>query len=165
MGTQHFTRRVNAPRALVYRALLDARAVATWMVPAGMTSHVHELDPREGGAFRISLTYDMPTGTGKTTAQTDTFHGRFQKLVPDEQVVETVEFETADPAMRGEMTITFSLADAADGGTEVSAVHDRLPPGLSPADNELGWQMSLGKLAALVEADVQERAARDIRLR
>jgi len=144
-------RRVNAPRATVYRALLDARAVATWMVPTGMTSQVHEFDPREGGSFRMSLTYDARTGTGKTTAQTDTFHGRFVKLVTNEQVVEAVEFETADPALRGEMTITIALADA-DGGTDVFAVHDGLPRGLSPADNEAGWRMSLAKLAALVEA-------------
>src|SRR3982750_424357 len=142
---------VNAPRASIYRAFLDAQAVTTWMVPDGMSSHVHAFDAREGGAFRISLTYDAPTGTGKTTAQTDTFHGRFVKLVPDEQVVETVEFETADPAMQGEMTITITLADA-NGGPDPPAVHDNLPPGLSPADNETGWRMSLGKLAALVEA-------------
>jgi uncharacterized protein YndB with AHSA1/START domain len=65
-------RRVHTPRAIVYRALLDASAVATWMVPTGMTSHVHVFDAREGGAFRISLTYDEPTGSGKTTAHTDT---------------------------------------------------------------------------------------------
>src|SRR6266508_1838630 len=122
---------VNAPRAQVYRALLDARAVATWMVPNGMTSHVHAFDGREGGSFRISLTYDEPTGAGKTTAHTDTFHGRFVRLVPNEQVVEVVEFETPDPALRGEMTITIALADA-DGGTEVRAVHDGLPPGVPP---------------------------------
>ena len=103
------------------------------------------------GAIRISLTYDAPTGTGKTSAQTDTYHGRFVRLVPDEEVVEVVEFETDDPAMRGEMTITFTLSDA-DGGSDLLAVHDDLPPGLSPADNELGWSMSLAKLAALVEA-------------
>ena len=136
---------------MVYRALLDAGAVATWMVPTGMTSHVHAFDAREGGAFRISLTYDAPTGTGKTSAETDTFHGRFVKLVPNEQVVEVVEFETKDPALRGEMTITIDLADA-DGGTDVVAVHDRLPRGLSTADNEAGWRSSLAKLAALVEA-------------
>ncbi len=141
---------VNAPRAKVYQALLDARAVATWMVPTGMTSHVHAFDGREGGLFRISLTYDAPTGIGKTTAQTDTFHGRFVKLVPDAQVVEVVEFETADPALRGEMTITIALSEA-DGGTDVLAVHDGLPPGLSAADNEAGWKSSLAKLAALVE--------------
>jgi uncharacterized protein YndB with AHSA1/START domain len=146
------SQRVNAPRSIVYRALLDARAVATWMVPAGMTSHVHAFDAREGGTFRISLTYDAPTGTGKTTAQTDTYHGRFVKLVPNEQVVEVVEFETTDPAIRGEMTITITLADADGGGTDVLAVHDGLPPGLTAGDNEAGWRESLAKLAALVEA-------------
>ncbi len=151
MSATRISRRLNAPRAAVYRALLDARAVATWMVPTGMTSRVHAFDAREGGAFRISLTYDAPTGTGKTTAHTDTFHGRFVRLVPNEQVVEVVEFETADPALQGDMTISYALADA-DGGTELKAVHDRLPPGLSPADNEAGWRSSLAKLAALVEA-------------
>ena len=116
-----------------------------------MTSHVHSFDAREGGSFRISLTYDEPAVTGKTTAHTDTFHGRFVKLVPNRQVVEVVEFETADPALRGEMTITYTLADA-DGGTDILAVHDGLPPGVPAADNEAGWRSSLAKLAALVEA-------------
>jgi uncharacterized protein YndB with AHSA1/START domain len=117
-----------------------------------MTAHVHAFDGREGGAFRISLTYEAPTGMGKTSAQTDTYHGRFVKLVPDEQVVEVDEFETEDPAMRGEMTITITLADV-DGGTELVAVHDGLPAGVSPADNETGWRLALDKLAALVERE------------
>src|ERR1019366_661443 len=104
------------------------------MVPTGMTSHVHAFDAREGGSFRISLTYDAPTGTGKTTAHTDTFHGRFLKLVSTGQIVEVVEFETKDPAMQGEMTITYTLADA-DGGTDVLYVHDGVPRGVSTADN------------------------------
>src|SRR5882724_8265826 len=135
MSSTRITRRVNAPRASVYRALLDARAVATWMVPTGMTSRVHAFDPREGGSFRISLTYDAPTAAGKTSAHTDTYHGRFVKPVPGEQVIEVMEFETTDPALQGEMTITFTLSDAS-GGTNVSAVHDGLPPGVPPADNE-----------------------------
>lgn len=142
---------MNAPRAAVYRALTDARAVAAWMVPEGMTSEVHAFDAREGGAFRISLTYDAPTDAGKTSAHTDTYHGRFTKLVPDREVVQVMEFETADPAMQGEMTVTFILSDAA-GGTDLIAVHDGVPNGVSDADNETGWRMSLGKLAALVEA-------------
>ena len=144
---------MNASRANVYRALLDARAVATWKVPTGMTSHVHAFDPREGGSFRISLTYDGPTGTGKTTAHTDTYHGRFVKLVTNEQVVERVEFETTNPELRGEMMITISLADADGGGTDVLAVHDGLPPGVPIADNDAGWREALAKLAAFVEAD------------
>jgi len=134
----------------VYRALLDADAVQQWMVPDGMTSEVHRFDAREGGEFRISLTYEAPTTAGKTTSQTDTFHGRFLRLVPDCEVVQVVEFETDDPAMEGEMRISYSLADR-DGGSELTAVHENLPTGLSPADNELGWTISLAKLARLVE--------------
>src|SRR5215217_5669224 len=116
---------VNAPRTEVYRALIDAQAVATWMVPDGMTSHVHAFDPREGGSFRISLTYDTPSGTGKTTAHTDTYHGRFLKLVPNEQVVEVMEFETDNDSMCGEMTVTFTLTEA-DGGTDILGVHENV---------------------------------------
>lgn len=156
MSSTRISYHVNAPRAIVYRALLDPRAVATWKVPTGMTSRVHAFDPREGGSFRVSLTYDEPTGTGKTTAHTDTYHGRFLKLVTNEQVVEVVEFETTDPALRGEMTITISLADADGGGTDVLAVHDGLPRGVPTADNEAGWREALAKLAALVEAGLEQ---------
>lgn len=150
MSSTRVTTHLNAPRARVYRAFLDADDVARWMVPDGMTSQVHAFEAREGGLFRISLTYDEPTGAGKTTAQTDTFHGRFLRLVPDTEIVETTVFETDDPAMRGEMTVTVTLSDGAGGGTDLVAVHDGLPPGLDPADNETGWRMSLAKLAALL---------------
>lgn len=141
---------INAPRAKVYRALLDSRAIAKWKVPTGMICHVHAFDAREDGLFRISLTYQEAIGTGKTTALTDTYHGRFVKLVPDEQIIEVLEFETADPALHGEMTITTILRDA-NNGTDLFAVHDDLPPGLSPAANEIGWRDALAKLVALVE--------------
>src|SRR6266542_3844813 len=99
MSSTRISRHVNAPRAIVYRALLDARAVPTWRVPTGMTSHVHAFDAREGGSFRISLTYDSQTGTGKTTAHTDTYHGRFVKLITNEQVVDVVDFLSLHPAL------------------------------------------------------------------
>ena len=150
MTSTRIKRHFNAPAAAVYRALLDPRAVAKWKVPDGMTCQVHAFDPREGGSFRISLTYDAPGGTGKTTPHTDTYHGRFVTLVPNEQIVEVDEFETDDPALRGKMTITITLRPV-DGGTDLLAVHEGLPPGVSPADNETGWQMALAKLAALVE--------------
>jgi uncharacterized protein YndB with AHSA1/START domain len=151
MTTTRIRQHVNAPRDRVYRALIDPEAVATWKVPTGMTCHVHAFDSREGGTFRISLTYDALTETGKTTAHTDTYHGHFAKLVTNEQVVEVMAFETADPAMQGDMTVTITLADA-DGGTDVLATHEGVPQGVSAADNETGWRMSLAKLAALVEA-------------
>jgi uncharacterized protein YndB with AHSA1/START domain len=142
---------IVAPRARVYQAVTDARAIGVWMVPDGMTSQVHDFDAREGGGFRVSLTYADPTNAGKTSAHTDTYHGRFVKLVANEQVVWTVEFESADPAMLGTMTITFTLTDAG-AGTDLFAVHEGLPRGVPTTDNELGWRMSLGKLAALVES-------------
>lgn len=150
MGMTRVARHIRAPRPTVYRALLDAEAVQLWMVPDQMTSHIHTFDAREGGTFRISLTYDVPTTAGKTAPQTDSFHGRFVKLVPGTEVVQAVEFETDDPEMTGEMTNIYMLADA-DGGTDLVGVHENLPPGVSPADNELGWRMSIDKLAKLVE--------------
>lgn len=152
MSTTRIARHIDAPPARVYRALLDPTSVQQWMVPDGMTSRVHSFDAREGGTFRISLTYDQPTNTGKTTAQTDTFHGRFVRLLPDAEVVQAVEFETDDPAMQGEMTITYTLAAAA-GGTDLVGLHENLPAGVAPADNELGTSMSIDKLARLVEGD------------
>jgi uncharacterized protein YndB with AHSA1/START domain len=152
MSTTRVSRHIRAPRPRVYRALLDPTAVQRWMVPDGMTSRVHAFDAREGGTFHISLTYDLPTTTGKTIAQTDSFHGRFVRLVPDTEVVQAVEFESDDPAMQGEMTITYTLADAG-AGTDLVGLHENLPPGVSPADNELGWSMSIEKLAGLVERD------------
>jgi uncharacterized protein YndB with AHSA1/START domain len=144
---------IAAPRSIVYRLLLDPTAIEKWRVPEGMTAHVHSFDAREGGSFRVSLTYVDSSNPGKTSAHTDTYHGRFLRLVPDEQVVEVEEFETADTNMRGEMTSTITLFDAADGGTDLVAVHDGVPPGVMLADNETGWRMALAKLAALAEAD------------
>ena len=150
--TTRVTRRVNAPRAKVYRALIDRDAVARWKVPAGMTCEVHAFVGREGGTFRISLTYVGPGGRGKTSSRTDTYRGRFVELVPDQRVVEIDEFETSDPALQGEMRIEINLMDIA-GGTEVVAVHEGLPRGLSRDDNEVGWGEALGRLAQLVEQD------------
>jgi uncharacterized protein YndB with AHSA1/START domain len=151
MYSTRISQHVNAPRADVYRALLDPDAIAQWRVPAGMSSQVHVFDAREGGSFRVSLTYDAPTGTGKSAQQTDTYHGHFVTLVPDEQVVEVFEFETGDPGLRGEMTMTTTLTDA-DGGTDVVIVHEQIPDSVPPADNETGTRMALENLARLVEA-------------
>jgi uncharacterized protein YndB with AHSA1/START domain len=143
---------VAAPRSAVYRALVDADAIGTWRVPAGMSSQVHEFDAREGGFFRVSLTYQAPDAVGKSATRTDTYHGHFAELVPDERVVEVFEFETPDPALRGTMTLTTTLTDR-DGGTEVRIVHEGLPDAVPPADNEAGTRMALANLARLVEAD------------
>lgn len=137
----------------MYQALLDPEAVGRWMVPDGMTSVVHDFDARVGGAFRISLTYDDPSRAGKTNDATDTFEGRFVSLVPGREVTQLIEFDTDEPDIAGEMTITYSLSDAPEGGTNLVGLHENLPPGVDPEANEMGWTMSLGKLARLVEED------------
>ena len=139
---------LRAPRAAVYRALTDPAMIARWRFPGGMSSVV---EPQENGGFRVTLTYDAPDAHGKTTARSDAYRARFTRLVPPELVVEVDEFETTDPRLAGEMTMTITLRDT-DGGTELLAVHEGVPPGVAPQDNELGWRMALDRLAALVEA-------------
>ncbi len=148
--TQSAVRLVRAPRPVVYRALLDRAAVARWRVPDGMTAEVLEFEPREGGRFRVSLTYHGDEA-GKTSGHTDTYAGHFVRLVPDEQVVEVMAFESAEEAFAGEMTMTTNLRDA-EGGTEVELVHEGIPDAVRPEDNEDGTRMTLANLAAYVEA-------------
>jgi uncharacterized protein YndB with AHSA1/START domain len=150
MSVTKLTQLFDAPAAVVYRALIDPEAVSAWMFPDGMRIHIHRFEPWVGGRFRISLTYEGDFGVGKSSARTDTYHGRFVDLVPNERVVQALEFETADPSMQGVMTITFALS-ATEGATELSARHENVPPGIDPADNETGWRMSLGRLKTLVE--------------
>jgi uncharacterized protein YndB with AHSA1/START domain len=150
MRSTKITRHINAPRSRVYNALIDPDLIPQWKVPTGMTCHIHSFDGREGGKFRISLTY-QEQGKGKTSAHTDTYHGRFIKLIPDELVVEEDEFETADASLSGVMTVTIQLSDA-NGGTDIVGIHEGLPDGVTIADNELGWRLAFDKLAALMEA-------------
>jgi uncharacterized protein YndB with AHSA1/START domain len=139
---------VAAPPAVVYQALIDVEAVASWRVPDNMSCEVLEWDPREGGRFRVSLTY-AGEEAGKSGGHTDTYHGHFVELVPDERVVEVTEFETDDPALRGEMTMTTTIKPIA-GGSVVTLRHNDVPDAVRPEDNEVGTRMALTKLAALL---------------
>lgn len=150
MSRMQISHYIGAPRSEVYRALLDPQAIAVWKVPNGMTCRMHAFDARKGGTFRVSLTYRDTSRRGKSAEHTDTYHGYFARLVPDECVVEVVEFETDDPAMLGRMTVTTTLVDKEEG-TEISMLYEGLPTGVSLADNEVGTRMALEKLAALVE--------------
>ena len=85
------------------------------------------------------------------------YHGRFVRLVPNERVMEVMEFETANETMRGERRVTFRLTDTG-AGTDVLAVHDNLPPGVTPTDSEAGWREALDKLAGFVETGDTRRA-------
>lgn len=145
------SRIIMAPRAKLYAACLDPRALAAWRAPDRMTGTVHSFDPRVGGAYRMTLTYrDPKSARGKTSGDTDSFTGRFAELVPDEKIVEIIAFETDDPGYAGAMTLTTSFEDV-PGGTNVTMKFDGLPPGIRPEDNETGVRQSLYKLAALVE--------------
>lgn len=142
---------IKAPRKAVYQACLDPEAVATWRVPDGMKGHMHVFDAREGGTFRMSLTYQERehSPAGKTSEDTDTFHGRFVELVPDEKIVEAITFESSDPGFAGKMTITTSFADT-DDGTEITILCQDIPAGIRPEDNEMGCRSSLQNLADLL---------------
>jgi uncharacterized protein YndB with AHSA1/START domain len=117
-----------------------------------MKGHVHVFDAREGGTYRVSLTYQdsKHSSGGKTSEDTDTFQGRFVELVPYEKIVEVIEFESRDPRFAGEMKITTSFTDT-DDGTEVTVLCQGIPAGVRPEDNEVSTKQSLQKLAALVE--------------
>lgn len=149
MASTHVQVSLLAPRARVYAMLLDAAHIPRWRVPDGMRAEVHAFEAYPGGRFRVSLTYEDASEPGKTTAHTDTYGGRFVELVPGERIVEELAFETTNPAMMGVMRITTVLTDREDGGTDLEATHEGLPPGVSPADNEEGWRMAMGRLAAL----------------
>jgi hypothetical protein len=119
---------------------------------------VHEFDPREGGTFRISLTYQGPAQSpdgrgGKTSADTDTYHGQFVRLVPFTTIVEVVEFESPQPDLAGAMRITVWLADVKEG-TEVTYRCEDIPAGVRPEGNEAGCRQSLQRLAALFEGSL-----------
>ena len=146
------SRIIKAPRAKLYAACLDADMLARWRAPDRMSGVVHSFDARVGGSYRMSLIYKTAKGSfaGKTSADTDSFTGRFVELVPDEKIVESIAFESDDPTYAGVMTLTTSFEDV-PGGTNITMKFDGLPPGIRPEDNETGTRQSLWKLAALVE--------------
>src|SRR5687768_1356654 len=108
---------VGAKPASVYRAFSDAESLMAWLPPADMKGRALEYDFREEGRYRIELTYGESTGasSGKTTANTDISTGRFVSLEPGKRIVQTVEFESADPSLAGEMVMTWSF-EAVESG-------------------------------------------------
>jgi uncharacterized protein YndB with AHSA1/START domain len=128
----------------IYRAFLDADAMAKWLPPNGFTGKVHHLEAKVGGTYRMSFT-NFTTGHGHS------FGGTFVELVPHERIRHTDKFD--DPNLPGEMTTTIGLKKVAVG-TDVSIVQEGVP-GVIPAEAcYLGWQESLTLLAKLVEAEI-----------
>jgi len=119
-----------------------------WLPPGGMTGRALEYDFREGGRYRIELTYDAAArpGAGKTTERSDVSTGRFLTLQPATRIVQTVEFESNDSAFGGQMLMTWSFAAVAEG-TRVTITAENVPPGISKADHDEGLRASLENLA------------------
>lgn len=139
----------NAPPERIYRAFLDADAMAKWLPPHGFTGKVHELDVRVGGSYRMSFT-NFSTGT------VHSFGGEYLELVPNQRIRHSDRFD--DPNLPGDMITTVSLK-AVDAGTEVDIVQEGIPE-IIPLDGcYLGWQESLSLLARLVEVEIVETPA------
>jgi uncharacterized protein YndB with AHSA1/START domain len=130
----------------VYRAFLDADAMAKWLPPHGFTGKVHHLDAKVGGTYRMSFT-NFSTGHGHA------FGGKFLELVPHERIRHTDTFD--DPNLPGEMQTTISLKQVSCG-TELNIVQEGIPEVIPPEACCLGWQESLSLLAQLVEAEIPE---------
>ena len=128
----------------IYRAFLDADAMAKWLPPHGFTGRVHQLDAKVGGSYRMSF-------TNFTTGHSHSFGGRYLELVPNERIRHTDAFD--DPSLPGEMQTTVSLRPVSVG-TEVSIVQEGLPQAIPVEACYLGWQESLTLLAQLVEPEI-----------
>jgi uncharacterized protein YndB with AHSA1/START domain len=139
-----------APRA-IFRAFLDADAVSSWRPPEGMTANVFAFDPRVGGGYRMAFIYPaVQHGRGKSSADADIFEGRFVEILPNSEIVESVTFETDNPAFAGTMTITTELTPVI-GGTRVAFRAENVPPGISESDHRAGMASTLKNLANWVE--------------
>ena len=134
----------RAPPERVYRAFLDADAMAKWLPPNGFTGKVHHLDARVGGAYRMTFT-NFTSGNGHA------FGGKYLELVPHERLRYTGVFENAN--LPGEMQTTVSLSKVFCG-TELNVVQEGVPEAIPPEACYLGWQESLALLAKLVEAEI-----------
>lgn len=139
------------PRA-VYDAFVDPAALLEWLPPGGMTGRIHAFDARVGGGYRMSLFYPESESRfrGKTAAKEDMVDVRFVTLEPPRRIVEAVRFVSDDPAFGGEMTLTVTFEEVADGA-EVTMDFRPLPPGLRAEDNEAGARLSLDQLARRFE--------------
>ena len=133
----------------IYAAFADPAALMMWLPPGTMTGRVLEYDFREGGRYRIALTYDdnaVPGTVGKTTERTDVSAGRFLSLKPGKSIVQSVEFESEDAAFAGEMIMTW-LFEPTTAGTKVTITAESVPPGINQDDHDAGLRSSLENLA------------------
>jgi uncharacterized protein YndB with AHSA1/START domain len=130
----------------IYRAFLDADAMAKWLSPNGFTAKVHHLDARVGGTFRMSF-------TNFTTGKSHSFGGEYLELVPHTRLRYTDKFD--DPNLPGEMKVTVTLKKVSVG-TDLSIVQEGIPDVIPAEACYLGWQESLILLGKLVEGEIPD---------
>lgn len=142
---------VHVDRAATFAALSSPDALAAWLPPEGMSGRFERFDMREGGSYRLVLTYDDASDSpGKTSAGEDVSDVRITRIVPDELIVQDVDFEADDPAFRGTMRMEWSLRSV-DEGTLVEIVARNVPHGVRARDHAAGLTSSLANLAAYLE--------------
>lgn len=134
----------RAPADRIYRAFLDAEAMAKWLPPHGFTGKVHQMDAQVGGRYRMSFT-NFSNGLAHA------FGGQYLELVPGERLRYTAQFD--DPHLPGEMQTTVVLTPVLVG-TALDVVQEGIPGVIPPEACHLGWQESLSLLAQLVEAEI-----------
>jgi uncharacterized protein YndB with AHSA1/START domain len=143
-NTVQLHRVLRAPPERIYRAFLDADAMAKWLPPNGFTGKVHHLDAKVGGTFKMSF-------TNFSSGQSHSFGGEYLELVPFERIRYTDKFD--DPNLPGEIVATISLKQVSCG-TELTIVQAGLPEVIPVEACYLGWQESLTLLTKLVEAEI-----------
>ena len=137
---------LQAPPERVYRAFLDAGAMAKWLPPNGFTCQVHHLEPKVGGTYTMSF-------TNFTTGKSHSFGGEYIELIPNEHLRYNEKFD--DPNLPGEMQTTVTLTKVSVG-TQLNIVQEGVPAVIPPEACYLGWQDSLTLLAKLVEAEIPD---------
>jgi uncharacterized protein YndB with AHSA1/START domain len=145
-NTVRLHRVLRATPEKVYRAFLDADALAKWLPPNGFTCKVHEMNAKVSGSFRMSFT-NFSTGKGHS------FGGTYVELTPHERIRYTEKFD--DPNLPGELQTTVTLKKVSCG-TEVSIVQEGIPAAIPVEACYLGWQESLNQLAKLVEPEIPD---------
>jgi uncharacterized protein YndB with AHSA1/START domain len=145
-STVRLHRVLTAKPEKVYRAFVEADAMAKWLPPNGFTCTVHHLDAKVGGTFRMSF-------RNFTTGNSHSFGGEYKELVPGERLRYTDRFD--DPNLPGEIVVTVTLK-AVSCGTELNVVQEGIPDVIPAEMCYLGWQDSLRNLAALVEPNIEQ---------
>jgi uncharacterized protein YndB with AHSA1/START domain len=142
---------VNAPLDRTFDAFVSRDALEIWLPPDGMRAVFERFDPRPGGSYRLILTYEhAPDSGAKSSVDTDIVEARFVEIVPDERVVQEVDFVSDDPAFAGTMTMTWAVRSS-DTGTCVEFIAEHVPDGISAEDHAAGMASSLENLAAYLK--------------